>query len=244
MSHLKIEIDQVTFSYPQGQPVISDLSLVIEQGESVGIIGANGAGKSTLMQLLLGLLIPQKGQIRVGHTPLTVKTLPWIRERIGLVFQNPDDQLFLPTIGEDVAFGPRNRKLDETSVQQRVDLALATVGMSAIKDRPPYQLSGGEKKAASLATVLALEPDILVLDEPTASLDPKARRDVINLLRQFTHTRLVTSHDLDMILDVCQRTLVLQNGRIRADGPTHKILTDEQLLLSAGLELPLRYQGL
>lgn len=242
MSHLKIELHNLGFAYAQGRRVIDDLSLVIEQGESVGLIGANGAGKSTLLQLLVGLLMPQQGQIVVGHTPLSAKTLPWIRERIGLVFQDPDDQLFLPTVGEDVAFGPRNRGLDEASVSGLVDQALATVGLSALKNRPPYQLSGGEKKAASLATVLALEPDVLVLDEPTASLDPRARRQVIELLRQFDHTRLITSHDLDLILDVCKRTIVLVDGRIVADGPSAKILADEQLLLSAGLELPLRFQ--
>lgn len=242
MSHMKIELQNLCFAYPQGQRVIDDLSLVIEQGESVGLIGANGAGKSTLLQLLVGLLMPQQGQVVVGHTPLTSKTLPWIRERIGLVFQDPDDQLFLPTVGEDVAFGPRNRGLDEPAVAALVDSALATVGLTALKDRPPYQLSGGEKKAASLATVLALEPDVLVLDEPTASLDPRARRQVIQLLRQFDHTRLVTSHDLDLILDVCERTIVLLDGRIVADGPSAQILADEPLLWSAGLELPLRFQ--
>ena len=243
MSHLKIEIENLSFAYNAGHPVIDDLTLAIEQGESVGIIGANGAGKSTLLQLLVGLLIPQQGRIIVGHTPLTPKTLAWIRERIGLVFQDPDDQLFMPTIAEDVAFGPRNRGLDEETVRQLVDSALATVGISDLADRPPYQLSGGEKKAASLATVLAMEPDVLVLDEPTASLDPRARRHVINLLKQFEHTRLVTSHDLDLILDVCDRTLVLQDGKILADGPSSQILTDENLLLAAGLELPLRLQG-
>lgn len=243
MSHLKIELENITFAYNAGHPVINDLTLSIEQGESVGIIGANGAGKSTLLQLLLGLLTPQHGRIVVGHTPLTSKTLPWIRERIGLVFQDPDDQLFMPTIAEDVAFGPRNRGLDETSVSQLVANALATVGLTGLSDRPPYKLSGGEKKAASLATVLAMEPDVLVLDEPTSSLDPRARRQVINLLNQFDHTRLITSHDLDLILDVCERTIVLQDGKVLADGPSNQILTNEKLLVKAGLELPLRLQG-
>ncbi len=242
MSHLKIELENVSFAYNTGDPVINDLTLTIEQGESVGIIGANGAGKSTLLQLLVGLLIPQQGRIVVGHTPLTPKTLSWIRERIGLVFQDPDDQLFMPTIAEDVAFGPRNRGLDEQTVSQLVKNALAIVGLSDLADRPPYKLSGGEKKAASLATVLAMEPDVLVLDEPTASLDPRARRQVINLLKQFEHTRLITSHDLDLILDVCDRTIVLQNGKILADGPSSQVLTDEKLMIAAGLELPMRLQ--
>ena len=243
MSHLKIELENITFAYLAGTPVIDDLSLSIEQGESVGIIGANGAGKSTLLQLLLGLLVPQQGRIVIGHTPLTPKTLPWVRERIGLVFQDPDDQLFMPTIAEDVAFGPRNRGLDEVTVDQLVKTALETVGISELADRPPYKLSGGEKKAASLATVLAMEPDVLVLDEPTASLDPRARRKVLNLLKQFEHTRLITSHDLDLILDVCDRTIVLQDGKVLADGPSNQILTDEKLMLAAGLELPMRLQG-
>lgn len=243
MSHLNIEMNRVTFAYPAGQPVILDLSLSISQGESVGIIGANGAGKSTLLQLLLGLLLPAKGTISLGHTLLTKKTLGWVRQRIGLVFQDPDDQLFMPTVREDVAFGPRNHGRDESQVDLLVDAALKTVGMADRADRPSYQLSGGEKKAVSLATVLAMEPDILVLDEPTSSLDPHARRQVIELLRRFEQTRIVTSHDLDLILDVCSRTIVLGQGRILADGPSRQILTDQALLEAAGLELPLRLQG-
>ncbi len=210
----------------------------------MGIIGANGAGKSTLLHLMLGLLAPQAGQIRFDGVPLSKKMQKQIRERVGLVFQDPDDQLFMPSLGEDTAFGPRNQGLSETEVQERVAWALATVGLGEKADRPAWQLSGGEKKAASLATVLALQPDVLVFDEPTSSLDPRTRRQVMRLCLQLPQTRIITSHDLDLVLDICERTILLDHGRILADGPSWQILTNEPLLLASGLELPLRLQPL
>ena len=242
MSHHLTEARDVHYTYPDGTRALDGVTFRIGHGESVGVIGANGAGKSTLLLLLLGVLFADSGEVRVGDIVVTPRTLPHIREHVGMVFQDPDDQLFMGTVFEDVAFGPRNLGLEEPEVERRVAEALATVGIAHLRDRAPYRLSGGEKRAAGIATILSMEPDILVLDEPTAGLDPRARRRVIQLLRGFDHTRIVTSHDLDMVLDVCSRVIVLADGRVAADGPADRILRDEPLLLSCGLELPLSLQ--
>jgi cobalt/nickel transport system ATP-binding protein len=213
------------------------------RGESVGIIGANGAGKSTLLMHLNGHLTPTRGQVRIGETPLTRETLPQIRRTVGLVFQDPDDQLFMPTVFDDVAFGPRNQGLPEAEVECRVQEALQCVGVWNVRARPPYRLSGGEKKRVAIAGVLAMSPDILVMDEPTSGLDPRARRQLIGLLRDFSHTRIFTSHDLDMVLDLCPRTIVLCDGALMADGPTRAIFTDDALLERCKLERPLSLQA-
>lgn len=239
MSHHRLEVENIEFAYRCGRPVLDGVSFLIRHGESVGIIGANGAGKSTLLLLLMGVLQPESGRIMVGDTLMTAKTLPQIRQRLGLVFQDPDDQLFMPTVYDDVAFGPRNSGLDENEVKIRVTRALEETGISELASRPPYRLSGGEKRAASIASILAMDPDILILDEPSSSLDPRARRRLIGLLGQFNHTRIITSHDLDLILETCSRTIILSHGRIAADGPTREILTDAALLEATGLELPL-----
>ncbi len=243
MSHHKIEARNLHFTYPDGREAIRDLSFQILHGESVGIIGANGAGKSTLLLLLLGLLWPDRGDVLVGDVRLTKRTLPLIRQRLGLVFQDPDDQLFMPTVYDDVAFGPRNYQLDEKEVADRVRQALESVGVSHLQDRSSARLSGGEKRAAAIAAVLAMQPDVLLLDEPTAALDARARRQVINLLHTFSHTRIVTSHDLDLIYATCQRVLVIHEGKIAADGRTTDILTDEKMLAQCGLEMPLALQN-
>ena len=188
MSHHKVEVRNLHFSYPDGHEALRDISFTIYHGESVGIIGANGAGKSTILMLLMGILFPDSGEVLVGDVHLTKKTLPMIRQRLGLVFQNPDDQLFMTNVYDDVAFGPRNYKLDEEDVNDRVMKALELVGISELKDRAPFKLSGGEKRAASIASVLSMEPDVLIMDEPTSALDPKARRRVIELLNSFKHT--------------------------------------------------------
>ncbi len=242
MSHHKIEARSLRFAYPDGHEAIRGLSFTICHGESVGIIGANGAGKSTLLQLLLGLLFPQDGEVLVGDVHVTPRTLPLIRQRLGLVFQDPDDQLFMTTVRDDVAFGPRNLGLDETDVVARVDAALEAVGISHLENRAPFKLSGGEKRAAAIATVLAMQPDILVMDEPTAGLDPRSRRRVIGLLQGFAHTKIITGHDLDMIQDTCRRIIVIRDGTVAADGPAADILSDAALLDACGLELPLGLQ--
>lgn len=243
MSHHKLEVRDLHFAYPDGQEAIRNMSFVIHHGESVGIIGANGAGKSTLLMLLMGVLFPDRGEVLVGDVHVTKKTLPLIRQRLGIVFQNPDDQLFMTTVYDDVAFGPRNYKLDEKEVELRVAKALEMVGITHLKDRASYKLSGGEKRAAAIASVLSMQPDVLIMDEPTAALDPKSRRRVINLLKRFEHTKIVTSHDLDMTFETCDRIIVIKDGEIAADGLKDQILTNAELLDRCGLEMPLSLQN-
>jgi len=243
MRHHKLEVRNLHLSYPDGNEAIKNMFFTIHHGESVGIIGANGAGKSTLLMLLVGIHFPTHGEILIGDVLLTKKTLPLIRQRLGMVFQEPDEQLFMTTVFEDVAFGPRNYGLTEPEVEKRVLKALEQVGISHLKDRAPYKLSGGEKRSAAIATVLSLEPDVLIMDEPTSGLDPQARRKVIKLLNSFSHTKIITSHDLDMVLDTCQRVIVLKDGQIAADGAASEILSDIGLLESCGLERPLSLQN-
>jgi cobalt/nickel transport system ATP-binding protein len=243
MSHHKLEVRNLHFSYPDGQEAVRNMSFTIYHGESVGIIGANGAGKSTLLMLLMGILFPDGGEVLVGDVHVTKKTLPMIRQRLGMVFQNPDDQLFMTTVYDDVAFGPRNYKLDEKEVESRVMKALESVGISHLKDRAPFKLSGGEKRSAAIASVLSMQPDVLIMDEPTSELDPKSRRRVISLLKSFDHTKIITSHDLDMVFETCSRIIVIKEGEVAADGSTAEILSDAELLDSCGLELPLSLQN-
>ncbi|PKM51130.1 MAG: cobalt ABC transporter ATP-binding protein [Firmicutes bacterium HGW-Firmicutes-7] len=243
MSHYQIEANNITFIYPDGHQALKDISFTLSQRESIGIIGANGAGKSTLLLLLLGILFPNEGTISVGGLPVTKKTLPHIREKIGLAFQNPDDQLFMTTVYDDVAFGPRNYKLNEDEVEKRVVQALEIVGILHLKTRAPYKLSGGEKRAAAIASVLSMHPDILILDEPTNALDPKSRRRLINLLSTFNHPKIIATHDLDMLFNLCERTIILKDGQIMADGLTTDLLADETLMTLCNLEVPLSIQN-
>ncbi|AHF10976.1 MULTISPECIES: ABC transporter ATP-binding protein [Dehalobacter] len=242
MSHHKLEARTINYVYPDGNKAVKDISFTIHHGESVGIVGANGAGKSTLLMLLMGVLFPSSGEVLVGDIHVTKKTLPLIRQRLGMVFQDPDDQLFMSTVYDDVAFGPRNYRYDEKEVESRVLQALEMVGILHLKDRPPFKLSGGEKRAAAIASVLSMQPDVLIMDEPTASLDPRSRRRVINLLNCFEHTKIITSHDLDMILDISQRVIVIKDGEIAADGEAAEILADAELLNQCGLEVPISLQ--
>jgi len=243
LSHHIVEARDLEYVYPDGTVALRGVSFRIEHGESVGIVGANGAGKSTLLLHLNGCLIATKGTVRIGDFPVTPATLHHIRRSVGTIFQDPNDQLFMPTVEEDVAFGPLNMSLPADEVERRVRESLDSVNAAHLRTRPPYKLSGGEKRAVAIASVLAMSPDILVMDEPTSGLDPRARRRLIELLRGFAHTKIIASHDLDMIMDLCQRTIVLHEGIVLADGPTDDVLADEALLARAGLELPLRLQG-
>lgn len=243
MSHHKLEVRNLNFSYPDGHEAIKDISFTIHHGESVGIIGANGSGKSTLLMLMMGVLFPDKGEVIAGDIPVTKKTLAMIRQRLGLVFQEPDDQLFMTTVFDDVAFGPRNYNLDENEVKARVEEALQMVGIPHLKDRAPFRLSGGEKRSAAIACVLSMKPDVLIMDEPSSGLDPKSRRRLINILKGFSHTKIITSHDLDMVLETCGRVIVLKDGKVAADGTASEILTNGELLEECGLELPLSLQN-
>jgi cobalt/nickel transport system ATP-binding protein len=242
MSHHIIEADGLQYTYPDKTPAVRGISFRITHGESVAVIGANGAGKSTLLQLLNGYLMPDAGSLRIGDSYLAKETLQLFRRTVGMVFQDPDDQLFMPTVFEDVAFGPLNLGLPRDQVEARVKNALETVGAWHLKDRPPYKLSGGEKRAASIAAVLSMSPDILVLDEPTSNLDPRGRRQLIDMLRTFEHTKIIATHDLDLVLDLCERCIVLKQGRISADAPTLDVMNNQELLEESRLEKPLCMQ--
>lgn len=235
MSHHYIRFTDVKYAYPGGAQALDGVSFLISHGEKVALLGLNGAGKSTLLLHSNGLLLPDSGEVNVGDVPVCKNTMKLVRQSVGLVFSNPDDQLFMPTIEDDVAFGPRNMGLPETEVERRVNEALDGVGISDLRKRPPFQLSGGQRKAAAIATVLSMEPSIMVLDEPTSSLDMAARRRVINLLKSFRHTMLVATHDIEMSLELCPRTLLMSKGRIIADGPTKEIIEDAELLRQAGM---------
>jgi cobalt/nickel transport system ATP-binding protein len=242
MSHHIVEFKDVHFRYPDGTEALKGLSLRITHGEAVGIVGANGSGKSTLLMHTNGYLLPQSGTITIGDFQLDKHTRKEIRKKVGLIFQDPDDQLFMPTVFDDVAFGPLNLGLEPGQVGQRVVEALETVGCLALRDKPSHHLSGGQKSAVAIATVLAMQPDILVMDEPASHLDPRSRRHLIRLLGNFEHTKIIASHDLDLIWDVCRRCVIIKKGSVVADGPVEEILSDRQLLEENNLELPLSLQ--
>ncbi len=232
-----LNVCDLHFSYPDGHSALHGVSLKMSAGEKAALVGPNGAGKSTLMLHLNGILHGH-GEIEIGGQRLMRENLPAIRAMVGLVFQNPDDQLFSPTVFEDVAFGPLHMGLPEADVHARVDAALEAVRMSGYRDRLSHHLSVGEKKRIAIATVLSMNPSLLVLDEPSAGLDPRARRTLINLLRELPITMLVSTHDMAMVKELFPRTIVMDEGRIVADGPTPQILDDETLLTAHGLEKP------
>jgi len=230
-------VNNLHFSYPDGHVALRGISLKLCPGDKVALVGPNGAGKSTLMLHLNGIL-SDHSDIEVGGVRLTRDNLPVIRAMVGLVFQNPDDQLFSPTVFEDVAFGPLHMGLPEAEVIARVEKALEAVKMSTYRDRLSHHLSVGEKKRIAIATVLSMDPKILILDEPSAGLDPRARRTLINLLRELPITMLVSTHDMKLVEELFPRTIVMDDGRIVADGDTKEILENETLLMEHGLEKP------
>jgi len=243
MSHHTISVRDLGVAYPDGTRALEGVSCEVGHGEAIAVGGANGAGKSTLLMHLNGLLSPGEGEVRIGGTPVVKTTLPDIRRTVGMVFQDPDVQLFMPSVAEDVGFGPLNLGLPAADVAARVDEALARVDAGHLKNRPPYRLSGGEKRIVAIATVLAMEPSILVMDEPSSGLDPRARRRLIGLLESFEHTRIVATHDLDLAAELCERTIVMGAGRVLADGPTGTVFGDDELLAAGGLERPLGMQA-
>jgi cobalt/nickel transport system ATP-binding protein len=235
--HHSIEIDNLSFTYPDGHPALRQVSMHIQPGEKVALVGPNGAGKSTLVLHLNGILTGQ-GSLCVAGLPVIKENLGQVRGRVGLVFQNPDDQLFSPTVYDDVAFGPLYQGFTSEQVRQRVDEALKVVNMSEYAQRVSHHLSTGEKKRIAIATVLSMKPEVLVLDEPTAGLDPRARRSLIHLLDELPITMLVSTHDLHMVQEIFPRTIVMDEGRIVADGQTCDLMSDESLLNAHGLEKP------
>lgn len=242
MRDISIEIKDLYYKYPDGYEALKGIDLTLCKGESLGIVGSNGAGKSTLLLQLTGINRPSSGKIEINSLEVNKNNLAKIRKDIGFVFQNPEDQLFTTSIYEDVAFGPKNYKLSRQEVDKRVTESLEKVGILELKNRAPYRLSGGQKNLAAIATAISMDPSILIMDEPTSALDPKARRKLINLLNSFDYTKIIASHDLDMILDTCERTIVLKNGQIVANGNTQDILLDKNLMEECDLELPLSCQ--
>lgn len=232
-----VTLREVAFSYPDGHQALRSINLEIERCEKVALVGPNGAGKSTLMLQLNGVYRGE-GEVEIMGLPVTEDNLPVIRARVGLVFQNPDDQLFSPTVFEDVAFGPLHMGLPEKEVRERAEVALQQVGMADYGKRLSYHLSLGEKKRISIATVLAMEPDILVFDEPTSGLDPRSRRSLINFLEELDLTLLVSTHDMRLVQEVFPRMVIMDQGEIVADGPTEQLLSDPSLLTAHGLEQP------
>jgi cobalt/nickel transport system ATP-binding protein len=235
---IAVEIKELSFAYPGGHQALDGLNLSIEKGECLGLVGPNGAGKSTLLLHLNGLLSGRSGEVYVLERPVNKQNLSWIRQKVGLVFQNPDDQLFCPTLFEDVAFGPLNSQVVADEIPGRVGLALEKVGLAGFENRSPQHLSVGEKRKASLATILSMDPEIIVLDEPSSNLDPRSRKELIGLLASLPQTRIVATHDLEMVLQLCHRVVLLTRGKAAAVGKPEEVLSDESLLRTHGLELP------
>jgi len=233
--HHRIEVSQLSFGYPDGRQALQGINLSIAPGEKVALVGPNGAGKSTLLLHLAGILRGQ-GEVRVSSVPVSDETMSTIRSAVGLVFQDPDDQLFSASVYEDVAFGPRYMGLNEVDVAERVGTALQAVGMVGAGSRVPYHLSGGEKKRVAMATVLSMDPEILILDEPTLGLDPRGRRDILTLLHQLPQTMLVSTHDMRLVKELFPRMVVIDEGRIVADGPTDELIHDSAVMEKHGLE--------
>jgi cobalt/nickel transport system ATP-binding protein len=238
MSTPVINVEGLSYRYPDGTDALSDVSIHIHAGERIAMLGPNGAGKTTLILHLNGILMPQTGSIEVSGIPLVKDTVQEVRRRVGVVFQDPDDQLFMPTVTEDVAFGPRNLGLTGGELHERVKSAMAAVVVGDLADRSPNHLSFGQKRRAAIAGVLAMQPDIVVLDEPTANLDPAARRELTGVLTSLDVTQLIVTHDLLYALELCERSVIIDRGAIVADGPTRELLTDTDLLEAHRLALP------
>lgn len=243
MSKYMIEFEKVVFSYQREDSLFTDLSLEVSKGETIGLIGSNGAGKSTLLKLMVGLNQASYGKIKIAGYEMNTKNLSRIRDCIGFSFQDADSQLFMTTVFEDVAFGPRNQGLSESDVTETVYDALEEVEAVELVNRPPYKLSGGEKRRVALATVLSMKPKIIVLDEPVIGLDPKSRRRLIKLLKRIEQTKVIATHDMDMALELCDRVIVMNQGRIEAIGKPENIFDDKALLERCSLEQPLSMQG-
>lgn len=230
-----MKLDRVEMKYPDGTKALHDISLTLEHGENVALIGANGAGKTSLMLSMVGVLAISGGTIMVDDITLCRDTLDQIRERVGLVMQNPDDQLFMPVIRDDVAFGPHNFGYSHEEIDRIVDRVLDDLRITHLKDRSPLKLSGGEKRMAAIATVLSMNPAVMLFDEPTAFLDPKARRNLIHVLSELTQTKLIATHDLSFAWETCSRVVLLQKGTVLADGP-RELLRDAALMEACGVE--------
>ena len=225
-----LEIKKLNYSYPDGKKALKDINIKIDDNETIGIVGANGAGKSTLIKTIVGIFLTDQGEIIVDGEKVTKKTLNSIRKKVGVVFQNPDDQLFMNKVYDDIAFGPRNYKLTEEKVKEKVEKVMKELNIEKLKDRSPNNLSGGEKRKVAIATVLSMEPSIILFDEPTSFLDPKGKRILIETLKGINTTKIIATHDLDMVKDNCKRVIVLKEGQVVADGKPKEILNDIEFM--------------
>nr|WP_273944697.1 ABC transporter ATP-binding protein [Kutzneria chonburiensis] len=239
-----IELRGVSFDYPDGTSALSTVDLSIHRGERVALLGPNGAGKTSLVLQLNGVLTPSAGEVLISGTTVGPKTLKEVRRKVGVVFQDPDDQLFTPTVGRDVAFGPAHLGLKGDELKDRVTEALSYVGLADLADRPPHRLSLGQRRRAAVATVLAMHPEVLVLDEPSSNLDPAARREFADLVKRLGMTTLLVTHDLPYALELCHRAVVLDHGQVVADGPIREILADSGFMSAHRLELPAGFNPL
>jgi cobalt transport protein ATP-binding subunit len=233
-----VEVEHLHFAYPDGFEALKGIDVRIDRGEKVALVGPNGAGKSTFMLHLNGINFPTHGAVRIDGKPVDRASVKRVRAQVGLVFQDPDDQLFSPTVFDDVAFGPLHMGVPEAEIHERVERALAAVGMAGFGRRLPHHLSLGQRKRVALATVLSMDPELLVFDEPSAGLDPRGRRELIRLLLSLPQTMLVSTHDMRLVAEVFPRTIVMDDGAVVADGPTHAVLSDDDLLEAHGLERP------
>lgn len=236
-----VECKDVSFAYEKDLPILSNINFQVKTHETIGLLGANGAGKSTLLRTLVGLETGFSGSVDVMGTPVNKKNLSVIRANTGYVFQDSENQMFMPTVWQDIAFAPQNYGFSEEETRRRVFEAMEMTGISHLADRQNYKLSGGEKKLAAIATVLVMKPEIILYDEPSISLDPKNRRNLIHIMQRLEQTQIIASHDMDMILDTCSRVILLSEGNIVYDGKTEDILKNKALLEQYGLELPLCY---
>ena len=238
-----IHAKNISFSYPDGNQALNKVSIDIKTGSTVAVVGANGAGKSTLLSLLIGIHTAKEGEIQIAGISMEKKNLEEIRKKVGFVFQNPDDQLFMARVYDDITFGPRNFGYSTEEIRKMADKAIETMKIEHLKDRAPHKLSGGEKRNVAIAAVLAMNPEVLLFDEPNSYLDPKNRRNFIHAMSELQHTKLIATHDLDMVLDLCQRVIILRKGEVFADGDPMELFRDMELMERSGLEIPLSLQN-
>lgn len=237
-----IHTRNLNYTYPDGNRALADVSIDICEGSTVAVVGANGAGKSTLLSLLVGILEPASGEIDIAGIPVKKEKMEEIRRKVGFVFQNPDDQLFMARVYDDILFGPRNFGHSSEKAEEMADLAVKTMNIGHLKHRAPHKLSGGEKRNVAIAAVLAMNPEILLFDEPSSYLDPKSRRNFIRAMETLKHTKFIATHDLDLVMDLCERVIILKSGVIFADGIPKELFRNRELMEEAGLEIPLSLQ--
>lgn len=238
-----IRAKNISYTYPDGNQALTNINIEIAEGSTVAVVGANGAGKSTLLALLVGIFSAKSGDIEMAGIPMAKEKLEEIRRKVGFVFQNPDDQLFMARVYDDIAFGPRNFGHCADEVKEMTEHAMETMKIEHLKDRAPHKLSGGEKRNVAIAAVLAMNPEVLLFDEPSSYLDPKSRRNYIHAMAELQHTKLIATHDLDLVLDLCERVIILKKGEVFADGIPMELFSDKGLMEEAGLEIPLSLQN-